>query len=172
VKRFLYADGSDHSSFNENSLVVRLDLGSHRVFFMGDAEAGGRNLPSTKPKPSSIEGELLACCAADLKADVLVVGHHGSKTSSRTGFLDAVGAHLFLVSAGPTKYATVVLPDDEVISELEDRGQVFRTDLDDGACADSSEKVGPKADGKPGGCDNILVTIPAKGLVAAKYRHP
>ena len=169
---FLYADGSDHSSFNENSLVVRLDLGSHRVLLMGDAEAGGRSLPSTKPKSSSIEGKLLTCCAADLKADVLVVGHHGSKTSSRTAFLDAVGAHLFLVSAGPTKYATVVLPDDEVISELEQRGQVFRTDLDDGACAASSEKVGPNADGKPGGCDNILVTIPVKGLVAAKYRHP
>jgi len=123
---FLYADGSDHSSFNENSLVVRLDLGSHRVLLMGDAEAGGRNLPSTKPKASSIEGELLACCAADMKADVLVVGHHGSKSSSRTAFLDAVAAHFFIVSAGPTKYATVVLPDDEVISELEGRGQVFR----------------------------------------------
>jgi len=105
---------------------VRLDLGSHRVLLMGDAEAGGRNLPSTKPKASSIEGELLACCAADMKADALVVGHHGSKTSSRTAFLDAVAAHFFIVSAGPTKYATVVLPDDEVISELEGRGQVFR----------------------------------------------
>ena len=169
---FLYADGSNHSSFNENSLVVRLDLGSYGVLFMGDSEAGGRNLPSTKPKPTSVEGELLACCAAELKANLLVVGHHGSKTSSRAAFLDAIGARLFLVSAGPTKYATVVLPDDEVISELEERGQVLRTDLDDAACAESSEKVGPKADGKPGGCDNILVTISDKGLVGAKYRHP
>jgi hypothetical protein len=70
------------------------------------------------------------------------------------------------------KAALPVLPDDEVISELEDRGQVFRTDLDDEACATSSEKVGPKADGKPGGCDNVLVTIPAKGLVAAALLHP
>ena len=39
---FLYADGSHHSGFNENSLVTRLDLGARRVLLMGDAEAGGR----------------------------------------------------------------------------------------------------------------------------------
>ena len=89
---FLYADGSNRPSFNENSLVVRLDLGSKRVLLMGDAEAGGRNLPSTLPSDSSIEGKLLTCCTADLKADVMVVGHHGSKTSSRVKFLNAVGA--------------------------------------------------------------------------------
>lgn len=76
---FLFADGSPRSSFNENSLVVRLDLGSRRVLFMEDAEAGGRKLPSTLPSDSSIEGKLLTCCVPDLKADVLVVGHHGSK---------------------------------------------------------------------------------------------
>lgn len=120
---FLFADGSPRSSFNENSLVVRLDLGSRRVLFMEDAEAGGRKLPSTLPSDSSIEGKLLTCCVPDLKADVLVVGHHGSKTSSRKRFLDAVGAKTFIVSAGPTKYATVVLPDAEIIAELERRGR-------------------------------------------------
>lgn len=76
---FLYADGSKHADFNENSLVVRVDLGSHRVLLMGDAEAGVRALPSAAAR--STEGALLACCKADLKAEVLVVGHHGSKTS-------------------------------------------------------------------------------------------
>jgi competence protein ComEC len=102
---FLYADGSPHSSFNENSLVVRLDLGTHRVLLMGDAEAGGRKAPATTPAADSIEGKLLACGVADVKADVLIVGHHGSKTSSRAAFLSKVGAHLFVISAGPTKYA-------------------------------------------------------------------
>lgn len=46
---FLHADGVQHSSPNENSLVVRLDLGATRVLFAGDAEAGGRNLPATPP---------------------------------------------------------------------------------------------------------------------------
>lgn len=120
---FLFADRSHRSSFNENSLVVRLDLGSRRVLLMEDAEAGGRKLPSTLPSDSSIEGKLLTCCVPDLKADVLVVGHHGSKTSSRKRFLDAVGAKTFIVSAGPTKYSTVVLPDAETIAELERRGR-------------------------------------------------
>ena len=42
-------------------------------------------------------------------------------TSSRTAFLDAVGATTFIVSAGPTRYGSVVLPDQEVI---ESRGQL------------------------------------------------
>ena len=77
---------------------------------------------------------LLDCCADDMKADVLIVGHHGSKTSSRKAFLDAVGASYFIVSSGPTRYSTVTLPDDEVIAELEARGDVFRTDVEDDQC--------------------------------------
>ena len=113
----------------------------------------------------------MACCAADLKADVLVVGHHGSKTSSRKKFLDAVKATIFIISAGPTKYATVVLPDAEIVTELDQRGQVFRTDLEDDTCLTSPDKIGPKGDGKPGGCDDVLVTIPANGQVSAVYRR-
>jgi competence protein ComEC len=169
--RLLYADGSKHASFNENSLVARLDLGPHKVLLMGDAEAGGRKSPATKPSTSSIEGKLLACCAADLRADVLVVGHHGSKTSSRRAFLDVVGAKFFVVSSGPTKYATVMLPDDDVITELEGRGSVFRTDLEDAQCALSPDKVGPDGDGKPGGCDNVVIRLPVAGAITGEYRQ-
>lgn len=168
---FLYADGSKRPSYNENSLVVRFELGAKRVLLVGDAEAGGRKAPSEQPNASSIEGKLLACCTADLKADVLVVGHHGSKTSSRTQFLDAVGARVFIVSSGPTKYATVILPDAEVIAELESRGQLFRTDLEDDACATSPDKIGPDADGKAGGCDNISIALPATSPLSAEYRR-
>jgi beta-lactamase superfamily II metal-dependent hydrolase len=168
---FLYMDGTQHSDFNQNSLVVRLDLGTHRILLMGDAEAGGRQAPSVAPANNSIEGKLLACCAADLQAEVLVVGHHGSKTSSRSAFLAKVGAKLFVISAGPTKYASVVLPDQEVVDEVEGLGQLFRTDLDDDACAESTEKVGPDNDGKPGGCDNVLIHIPLNGPVSAEYRR-
>ena len=99
---FLHADGRDLPSPNQNSLVVRLDLGTRHLLLMGDAEAGGRADPSETPKPGSIEADLLACCQAALKADILVVGHHGSRTSSRAAFLAAVGAHDFIVSSGPT----------------------------------------------------------------------
>lgn len=168
---FLFVDGSPRSSLNENSLAVRLDLGTHKILLMGDAEAGGRNLPSTVPKGSSIEGKLLACCTEDLKADILVVGHHGSKTSSRKKFLDAVGAKTYIVSAGPTKYATVVLPDQEVIAELEKLGQVFRTDLEDASCLMSPDKVGTDSDDKPGGCNNVLVTLTPKKPISVRYRQ-
>lgn len=155
----LHADGAPHPSPNENSLVVRLDLGSTKVLLMGDAEGGGRNSPSVPPSPTSIEGVLVTCCASDLAAHVLVVGHHGSRTSSRRAFLDAVGASTFIVSSGPLKYGNVVLPDDDVIAELDARGDVFRTDVDDAACAINPEKIGPDADGRAGGCDNIRLLI-------------
>jgi beta-lactamase superfamily II metal-dependent hydrolase len=168
---FLYVDGALHADkdFNENSLVVRLDLGGTRVLLMGDAEAGARQDPSTPPKQNSIEGSLLACCASELSAKVLVVGHHGSKTSSRRAFLDRVGASVFIVSAGPTKYGSVVLPDQEVINELASRGRVFRTDLNDRTCGQNSAKIGPDADGKPGGCDNVRVLIPSSGDLQVDY---
>jgi beta-lactamase superfamily II metal-dependent hydrolase len=168
---FLQADGSPKQNLNENSLVVRLDLGSHHVLLMGDAEAGGRNDPSAAPAADSSEGKLLACCVSALKADLLVVGHHGSKTSSRSAFLDAVGAKFFIVSAGPTKYASVVLPDADIIAELAARGQVFRTDLNDAQCGSSAAKVGPDNDGQPGGCDNVLVSLPDGGDIAVQYRR-
>ncbi len=169
--RILHADGSDRPSFNENSLVVRLDLGPYRILLTGDAEAGGRKSPTVLPTAHSIEGKLLACCIDELKADVLVAGHHGSKTSSRSAFLDAVAAKLFIVSSGPTKYATVTLPDDEVISEFESRGEVFRTDIDDDQCAIADDKVGPDNDGKPGGCSNIILSLPTVGAISVEYQQ-
>jgi competence protein ComEC len=42
----------------------------------------------------------LVLAGAPLKADVLLVPHHGSKTSSSAAFLDAVQPHVALVQAG------------------------------------------------------------------------
>jgi competence protein ComEC len=155
----LHADGAPFPSPNDNSLIVRLNLGNTRVLLMGDAEAGGRQDATVAPTPTSIEGLLLACCSADLAARVMVVGHHGSKTSSRHAFLDAVSASVFIVSSGPKKYGSVLLPDQEVINELTSRGQVFRTDQNDEACKANPAKIGPDNDGQAGGCDNIHVVI-------------
>ena len=172
--RILHADGANHgSAFNENSIVVRLDLGSTRILLTGDAEAGGRNSPSTPPSPTSIEGVLLTCCASELAAQVLVAGHHGSRTSSRTAFLDAVGASVFVVSSGPTAYGTnqIVLPDADVIAELDARGDVFRTNVADAMCATNPAKIGPDADGEPGGCDNVRLVIGGTPSVQVTVFH-
>ena len=167
--RFLHADGAAYAEVNRNSLVVALDLGGRRVLLMGDAEAGGRADPSVGPKARSIEGRLLACCRSDLRADVLVAGHHGSETSSRRVFLDAVGARTFVVSSGPTRYSGVRLPDAAVVGELGRRGAVWRTDFDDAACA-LADKVGPDRDGAAGGCDNVRLETGPAGVVASYDR--
>jgi competence protein ComEC len=167
----LHADGETHPSPNENSLVVRLDLGTTRVLLMGDAEAGGRQSPAVPPSSTSIEGVLLTCCASDLAAHVLVVGHHGSRTSSRRAFLDAVGASVFVVSSGPVRYGSVVLPDADVIAELDARGDVVRTDTADATCATNPTKIGPDADGRAGGCDNFRLTLGASHGVQVSTIH-
>ena len=167
---FLHADASELDSFNENSLVAMVELGRSRILLMGDAEAGGRRSPDILPAPHSVEGELIEHSAAALRADVLVAGHHGSKTSSRTAFLDRVGAYVFLVSAGPTRYASVTLPDREVIDEFAERGTIHRTDIDDQACEADPDKIGTDNDGQPGGCSNILVSIDPDGEIRAELR--
>jgi competence protein ComEC len=168
---FLHADATEHHSPNENSLVLRIDLPGNRILLMGDAEAGGRQDPSTSPDPHSIEGRLIACCGSAIRADVLVVGHHGSKTSSRSAFLDVVGARTFLISAGPTRYGSVTLPDAEVVRELARRGQVWRTDVDDVSCRSDRTKIGPDNDNEPGGCDNVLLRLPRSGSLAITYER-
>jgi beta-lactamase superfamily II metal-dependent hydrolase len=167
----LHADGAPLPSPNDNTIVVRLDLGSTRVLLMGDAQAGARAAPSTAPDPASIEGALLACCAQDLAARLMIVGHHGSRTSSRTALLDAVGASTFIVSSGPTKYGTVTLPDQDVLTELTARGQVFRTDTNDAACAINPTKIGPDNDGRAGGCDNIRAVISPTSALQVSVWH-
>ena len=166
--RFLHASGTKRGSYNNNSLVVRFDLGSHRVLFMGDAEAGDRNnWGNDAPKNSSIEGILLACCSTALRADILIAGHHGSRTSSRKDFLDAVQASTYIISSGPTKYHGIKLPDNIVTTELDARGDLFRTDHDDMACANDTSKIGADNDGKAGGCDNIRITL--DNNISAQY---
>lgn len=171
--RFLHTDHRDHSpgEVNRNSQVAMFELGNHKVLIMGDAEAGERDRYPGPPTKSSIEGKLLACCRADLKADVMVVGHHGSKTSSRPAFLDAVDAEVFLISSGPYEYSDKVLPDQTVKNELASRGEVWSTAEDDGACKASQHKVGPDQDDQPGGCKNILVRFTPAGI-SAEYFVP
>lgn len=166
---FLHADGSPQSSFNANSVVVRLTLGSRVILLPGDAEAGGRTSPTTAPSARSVEGQLLACCAAELRSDILIAGHHGSTTSSRSAFLDAVGAAHYVVSSGPTRYGSVTLPDAPVIAEFTRRGSVWRTDLSDSACATSAAKIGPDSDGRAGGCDNVRIVVAADGTIIPAY---
>jgi len=88
-----------------------------------------------------------------------------------------VGASIYAISSGPYPYHRVRLPDAEIVSELERRGQVLRTDREDGfrleddtrACEMRDRKVGPDADEMPGGCDSILIDIAPGGSIRAGY---
>ncbi|HET6536465.1 MAG TPA: hypothetical protein VFG41_09815 [Sphingomicrobium sp.] len=43
-------------------------------------------------------------------------------SSSRSGFVDAVGAKLFVISSGPKRYGRATLPDSAVLGAFESRG--------------------------------------------------
>jgi competence protein ComEC len=168
---FLHVDGERHGDdFNENSLVTVLDLDGTKVLLMGDAEAGGRDAPSKPPSAKSVEGYVLAKYKDLIRADVLIAGHHGSKSSSRKTFVDAVSPKVSVISAGPTKYQTVVLPDAVIVDELKEAGELFRTDIKDAACGKNKEKIGPDADGNPGGCDNVQIKIHDGRVKAAQVQ--
>ena len=99
---------------NDTSLVLRIDYGSTSFLLTGDME-------------SDAERDLVES-GANLKADVLQVGHHGSSTSSSYIFLNAVLPEMGIISCGVNnKYGH---PHEETLSILRDAGvNVYRTDL-------------------------------------------
>ena len=76
---------------------------------------------------------------------------------------------MFVISSGPHPYSSKVLPDAEIVDELERRGTLLRTDRDDEACAANPRKIGPDSDESPGGCDNIVITVKSDGTLTAQY---
>jgi competence protein ComEC len=74
------------TSGNNDSIVLRLVFGSVRILLAGDIE-----------RPAEEE---LARSGVDLRADVLKVPHHGSKTSSTAAFIDAVSPSYAVLSVG------------------------------------------------------------------------
>ncbi len=151
----LHAEGKPLKDPNQNSVVIAVQLGTTRVLLVGDAESGDRRDPSYPV--GDVEEFLVNEHAKDIRADILQVGHHGSKTSSRREFLATVRPSLALISSGPKKYGKTTLPDHEVLEELKAQGAtMLRTDINDDTCP-TSGKIG--GDGGPGGCDSWVITI-------------
>jgi beta-lactamase superfamily II metal-dependent hydrolase len=103
------------SNVNANSVVLRLDYRSVSVLFAADAEA-------------KTERWLLES-GANLRATVLKVAHHGSRTSSTPRFLRAVRPQIAVISvAARNDYGH---PADETLAALARLpAQICRTDLD------------------------------------------
>jgi competence protein ComEC len=99
---------------NDNSLVLRITFGRRSILFVGDAE-------------NAEERDLLTSAAARLRADVLKVGHHGSRTSSSAAFVAAVAPVEAVVSSGARN--RFGHPASSTLATLEAAGaQVWRTD--------------------------------------------
>ena len=163
---FLFANATPVEDPNDNSMVVRLDVGDKRFLLMGDAGGGETSDISLPPEEGSIEAFLLDG-GADVDADVLLVGFHGYGSASRIPFLDAVTPAVSII----TPYPRAAPPDDDVVAALEARGEVYRTDFEDDDCVDAADKLGPDDDGQIGGCSNVRVTVDDTGQLRAEYLY-
>jgi competence protein ComEC len=108
-------DGPVRTATNDDSLVLRLEDGTHAVLLSGDIE-----------RPSEVH---LVADKDELTSTFLKVPHHGSKTSSTEPFLDAVRPNFAAISVGANN--AFGHPNAEVIDRLTAEGaRVFRTDRD------------------------------------------
>lgn len=98
---FTYPDSSDA---NDASVIARLVYDESEVLLTGDA-------------PKWVEGKILGQYGENLKSDILKVGHHGSKTSSASAFIETVDPDIAILSYGErNRYGH---PSKEVISILD-----------------------------------------------------
>ncbi len=105
------------SAKNNDSLVLRLHYGGQTILLPGDAE-------------KQVEREILSENTAEaMRADVLKIGHHGSKNSTMPEFLAAVRPSVGIISAGEDNpYGH---PNAELLERLENAGvRILRTDRD------------------------------------------
>lgn len=117
--KVLYPDEQARTIFrpgNDLSAVLRLDCGEQSFLFAADI---------TTPA----EDYLVYQRPEELKATVLKVPHHGSRTSTSPGFLEAVSPRWAVITAGRNNFYG--FPDQKVLERLEAAGaEVFRIDRD------------------------------------------
>lgn len=106
--------GQKFENLNNTSIVAKLIYKNNTFLFTGDAEA-------------EEEDELIKS-GADLSAQVLKVGHHGSKTSTSQAFLDKVQPQYAVISVGQDN--AFGHPDLRTLNTLEQNNvEILRTDL-------------------------------------------
>lgn len=98
---------------NQSSIVIKLTHGQNKFLLTGDAgELVEKNLVGR---------------GADLTADVLKIGHHGSDTSSSEAFLDKIQPRLAIISVGEDNQFGH--PNLRIIKRLERlEAKIYRTD--------------------------------------------
>jgi competence protein ComEC len=114
VKVDMIAPVNTYSDSNDMSAVVHVTFGKTSFMLTGDAE-------------TKSEKDMLAS-GANLKSDVLLVGHHGSKSSTSLEFLKTVNPKYAVIQVGKdNKYGH---PTDLILDRLSKQGvKVFRNDI-------------------------------------------
>src|SRR5262245_91167 len=99
---------------NANSVVMRLTYGDFSMLFTGDAETETEQLMIKSGEP--------------LRAQVLKVGHHGSRYATSAKFLEAVSPEVAIISCGAgNRYGH---PAQVTLERLQQAGaKIYRTDL-------------------------------------------
>ena len=114
---FLYPRASSKLSGNDASCVLQISAGSHRLLLTGDIE---RAAEVELLRSGSLQG-----------VDVVIVPHHGSRTSSSPSFVQALRPELAIISAGfGNRWG---LPDVEVVERWRASGAQVLTTAASGA---------------------------------------
>ena len=105
------------NDLNNMSIIVKLTVNGVDFMVLGDAEE------------KELDSVFTAYPQTDYRSDVLVMGHHGSRTSIHDEFLAAVGAETAVISCGrDNSYGH---PNQEALDYITENGlEVYRTDLD------------------------------------------
>lgn len=107
------APSESYEDVNDNSIVLLMEHGENSFLFMGDAG-------------TEEEADILHS-GANVEADVLKVGHHGSRYSSSKEFLEAVSPDYAVISCGEDN--SYGHPHAETLNNLRAMGvKVFRSD--------------------------------------------
>lgn len=112
-------ENAEFDDLNNCSLVVMFSYDGVDVLFTGDMEK--------EAETAALEGKIA------LKADILKVAHHGSKTSTSADFYNEVNPDFCIISLGEdNQYG---FPHEKTLTTIAKNGaKVYRTDKDGSVC--------------------------------------
>ena len=101
-------------SINNSSIVLHMAYGNTTFLFTGDAEREAE--------------DIMVATEQNISANILKVGHHGSRTSTTQSFLDAVSPCIAVITVGANN--PFGHPHPYVISRLQDSGiEILKTSI-------------------------------------------
>lgn len=149
--QILAPNKSSYSDANNYSIVIQLICGSNKMLIMGDAE-------------SDSEAEIISN-GTDISTDVLVVGHHGSGTSTSWNLLQKAVPEYAIISCGAdNSYGHPHIETMEKLKSMEI--DVFRTDKQGEIIVTMGDKLTfntpPCNDYTPGNSNDTPATTPTE----------